>query len=207
MANPQSRRAPTPERMLDLYLHLARIAESQRRPTQRDQFLALAAGIAYKAGFPNYAEHCRTRLLLHNPDHMYKNFRSMKYALRAEDVRQYLRQLLRIYPVEKADYLLDKFRAAGYVGDHGYGLARTSDHHFVDRADHNYSTAPPRPKPKPTPPRREDEWTDFALPPARTYTTGGWSVSYGSYLCGLVFAFATGAVTGGVAMFLFWPFR
>lgn len=112
---------PSPEAMLDLYLHLACASEAQSKPLQRDKFLVLAAGVAHDAGFARIAEDCRNRIVAKNPNHILRNYGSMREALGSDDVRHYTHQLMRVYPFEKAEYLLHKFRASGYTGDHGYG--------------------------------------------------------------------------------------
>lgn len=119
---------PKPQVMIDLYLHLAKASEEQGRPLQRDKFLVLAARIAQKAGWEKVAEDCRRHVLKHNPNHILKRFPTMAEALESDDIRQYIRQLLRIYPFEKAEYLLDKFRASGYSGSHGYNWSVKQKH-------------------------------------------------------------------------------
>lgn len=113
---------PAPKVLLDLYLHLARASEEQNRVLQRDKFLVLAAGIALQAGYPSIAEDCRRRVLEQNPNHLLRNYATMREALASDDIRHYSHQLSRIYPFEKAEYLLDKYRASGYSGRHGYDV-------------------------------------------------------------------------------------
>jgi hypothetical protein len=116
----QTSSTPSAAVMLDLYLHLARASEQQDRPLQRDKFLVVASALAVRAGYPKISDDCRKRILSHNPNHMLKAYPSMREALKSDDVRQYATQLVRIYPYEKAEYLLQKFRAAGYNGSHGF---------------------------------------------------------------------------------------
>ena len=110
---------PTPEKLLELYLHLARASERRQR-AQSDKFLVLAAGMALRAGFLDIAEDCRRRVLERNPTHLLGRYANMRDAARSDEVRLHARQLSRIYPFEKAEYLLDKYRAGGYAGGHGY---------------------------------------------------------------------------------------
>lgn len=111
-----------------MYLHLARASEEQRKPLQRDKFLVLAGGAALEANFPRVAEECRQRLLADNPNHILRNFATMREAFESEDIVHYANQLLRTYPFEKAEYLLEKYRASGYSSGHGYGsLGSRSD--------------------------------------------------------------------------------
>lgn len=131
---------PTLEGMLDLYLHLAQASESQKRPLQRDKFLVLSVRIAHKAGFDRIAEDCRKRVLKNNPHHILKGYASVAEALKSEDIRYYTKQLMRIYPFEKAEYLLQRFRASGYEGSHGYGeLLRA-----ISATPSRQSAAPPK---------------------------------------------------------------
>lgn len=121
---------PAPAELLELYLHLARASEEQRKPLQRDKFLVLAGGAALEANFPRVAEECRRRLLADNPNHILRNFSTMREAFESEDIVHYANQLLRYYPFEKAEYLLEKYRAGGYSSGHGYGSiveSKTSD--------------------------------------------------------------------------------
>ena len=111
---------PEPRVMLDLYLHLSQAAEEQHHPQQRDKFLIMAASLADYADYPQIAEECRRKVLQHNPGHLLRDFPSMHEALRSRKVRRYARGLLRVYPFEKAEYLLHKFQMAGYSGHHGH---------------------------------------------------------------------------------------
>ncbi|MFO0947511.1 MAG: hypothetical protein U1D30_16565 [Planctomycetota bacterium] len=111
---------PAPETMLDLYLHLACASDAEGRPLQRDKFLILAAEIAHVSGYGGIAEQCRIRVLERNPNHMLKYFASMREALGSDEVRSYTRQLFRLYPFERAEHLLSKYRASGYTGHHGF---------------------------------------------------------------------------------------
>lgn len=118
---------PAPESMLDLYLHLASAADADARPIQRDKFLILAAGIAQTVGYAGIAEDCRLRVIENNPNHLLRQFATVREALRSSEVRYYIRQLLRLYPFEKAEFLLMKYRDGGYQGHHGYDSLHASD--------------------------------------------------------------------------------
>ncbi|QDU64473.1 hypothetical protein Pan216_53630 [Planctomycetes bacterium Pan216] len=100
---------PAPEELLDLYLRLADAAQEQQQPLQRNKFLVLAADAAGRAGLLAVAEDCRTKILAHNPKHILRQYPSMGEALASKDVRLYTRQLHRLFPFEKAEYLLSKF--------------------------------------------------------------------------------------------------
>ncbi len=97
----------TPYDRLGLYLHLARAAESRRRPLIRDQFLILAGTCASRLSLPTVAAACRRRVLDHNPRHLVGRWESFRDALGQTDFRQFLGQLLRTYPLEKAEHMLE----------------------------------------------------------------------------------------------------
>jgi hypothetical protein len=136
---------PAPRELVELYVHLASASEEQRRPLQRDKFLVLAASIAQGAGSIDVAEEFRYRILQNNPNHMLKAYGSMAEAMGSDDVRHYTHQLLRLYPFEKAEYLLHKFLAGGYSGRHGYGewLKRIPDKPGQAGAGARALSAPP----------------------------------------------------------------
>jgi hypothetical protein len=112
---------PAPEQLLELYLHLAKASEEQQRFGQREKFLVLAANVAAASGDSAAAEACRSAVVRNNPEHVLCKYESMNEALRSEDVVEYTHSLLRMYPFEKAEYLLDKYRSAGYGLEKGLG--------------------------------------------------------------------------------------
>lgn len=73
----------------------------------RDKFLVLAGTCASRLSLPTVAAACRKRILDHNPQHMVGHWETIREALAASDFRQYLGQLLRTYPLEKAEHMLD----------------------------------------------------------------------------------------------------
>lgn len=111
---------PAPEALLDVYLDLAYASEVHGKPTQRDKLLVLAAEVAQRAGFLKIAEDCRSRLLSSNPNHLFKDYVSTTEAFASDEVKTYTKQVARVYPFEKAEYLLDKYRVAGFTGHHDY---------------------------------------------------------------------------------------
>jgi hypothetical protein len=102
---------PAPETLLDLYLNLARAAEETAKPQQRDRFLFLAASAACQAGNIEAAEECRAAVLQHDPAHLFGNYPSVEAALEAPDGADLASMLVRMYPFEKAEFLLDQHRA------------------------------------------------------------------------------------------------
>lgn len=220
---------PAPAALLDLYLHLARASEEQSRVLQRDKFLVLAAGTALEAGFPKIAEDCRNKILAHNPNHILRGFSSMRDAAASEDIRQYSSQLLRIYPFEKAEYLLHKFRASGYRGNHGYAeltaVLKAAANAAIERKQ-GRRAEPDASGPKPqkgskgpranlkramenrnqsdeSPGETSEESTPLPLGAFADCSTP--SVPLGTFLCWLVFAFALGMAAGGFVVWYFFP--
>ncbi|HVJ81392.1 MAG TPA: hypothetical protein VNC50_10020 [Planctomycetia bacterium] len=102
---------PAPEALHDLYLNLARAAEETAKPQQRDRFLVLAASAACQAGDAEKAEACRTAVLQHDPAHLFGNYPTVEAALEAPDGADLANMLVRMYPFEKAEFLLDRHRA------------------------------------------------------------------------------------------------
>lgn len=117
---PQFLDVHSPEGAIDVFLHLARASRLDGRRMQEDKFLLLAGCAAQQAGYGDVAERCRALILDHSPTHMLRQYASMTEAASAEDVLRYAEQLRAIYPLEKADYLLVRLRAAGYEGDHEF---------------------------------------------------------------------------------------
>lgn len=110
-----------PEKVVDVFLRLAAAASVRRRTLQEDKFLVLAACAAQDAGYSDIADDCLARIKEHNADHMLGRHACMAQALQSEEVVEYTDQLRTIYPLEKAEYLLLKFRASECSEDHAYG--------------------------------------------------------------------------------------
>ena len=100
---------PAPSALLDLYLNLAKVSEDQHRPQHRERFLALAASAAFDAGDASAAEACRSMIVDANPMHTFRRFNSAAEALGATEVAEYIVSLRRLYPFEKAEFLLQKY--------------------------------------------------------------------------------------------------
>ena len=100
---------PAPRALLDLYLNLAKVSEDQHRPQHRERFLALAASAAFEAGDSPAAEACRSMIVDANPMHTFRRFNSAEEAMGAVEVAEYIVSLRRLYPFEKAEFLLQKY--------------------------------------------------------------------------------------------------
>src|SRR4051812_7238868 len=100
---------PAPSALLDLYLNLAKLSEEQHRPQHRERFLALAASAANDAGDAGVADACRSMIVDANPMHTFRRFNSAEEALGAVEVAEYILSLRRLYPFEKAEFLLQKY--------------------------------------------------------------------------------------------------
>ncbi len=97
---------------LALYLHLARASEVRRRPLVRDKLLVLAAKTAVEMRLEAVAEHCRAKILAHNPGHILRNYATMSAALEDESFRVFMKRLVQAYPRERAEHML---RSLGIV--------------------------------------------------------------------------------------------
>ncbi|QGJ69084.1 Hypothetical protein PBC10988_7500 [Planctomycetales bacterium 10988] len=96
-----------PKDLLGLYLNLARSSDIRNRSYVRDKFLVLAGVCASEIGLEQVAHHCRQKILDHNPGHLLRYYSSFEEAIQTERFDSYLNQLLRMYPLEKAEYMLD----------------------------------------------------------------------------------------------------
>lgn len=112
-----------------MYLHLARAAEMRRRILVRDKVLILAAAISQEMQMPAVAEHCRRKVLAHNPGHLAGRYPTVAEALISEEFAGYVNHLRRAFPLEKVEHMLaslniswDGERAA-YYSDEEYAAA------------------------------------------------------------------------------------
>jgi hypothetical protein len=96
-----------PIEILALYLHLATASEQRRRPHVRDRLLVIAATIAARCKLTRIAEHCKSKILAHNPHHLIGRWKSVEVALEDSDFLHLLRSVQRQYPQEKAERLLE----------------------------------------------------------------------------------------------------
>jgi hypothetical protein len=93
--------------ILALYLHLATASEKRYRPHVRDRLLVIAASIAARCRLTRIAEHCKSKILDHNPHHLIGRWESVEGALEDSDFLHLLRSVQRQYPQEKAERLLE----------------------------------------------------------------------------------------------------
>lgn len=91
---------------LALYLHLARASEVRRRPLVRDKLLVLAGKAAVEMRLFLIAEHCRSKILAHNPGHILRNYPTMTAALEDEAFGVFFKRLAQAYPRERAEHML-----------------------------------------------------------------------------------------------------
>jgi hypothetical protein len=95
------------DRILGVYLHLARASQLRLQPLQRDKLLALAGVQAESMGLEPIAALCRHKILAHNPQHLVGAWPTIAAALADERFLSYLKQLQRRYSREKAEHMLD----------------------------------------------------------------------------------------------------
>jgi hypothetical protein len=120
---------PQPDRLLGMYLHLARASEMRRQPMVRDKLLVLAGVTAAEMGLAEISAECRERVLSSNHWHLVRNWPTLGEALDDERFQVYFKQLSRRYSPEKAEYLLGRL---------GIDMARERDAYFTD---HEYAAA------------------------------------------------------------------
>lgn len=92
----------------DLYHQLADANAAQGRFQERDRFLVLAIDAAQQAGKTDLAEQWRQRLLQFNPHHLIKPYASFQEAVQSPNFGNYLQQLRRNFPPNKAQELLNE---------------------------------------------------------------------------------------------------
>ncbi len=104
----------------DLYLQLATASGQQGQRSAETRFLLLAGAAAEEAGLVSVAEGCRERIVQMNPDHALRRFTTVAEAMTHPEFASYVRELGEAYPAAKGDYLLERYRAAGFDGQHPY---------------------------------------------------------------------------------------
>jgi len=95
------------DRILGVYLHLARASKLRLQPLQRDKLLALAGVQAESMGLEPIAALCRHKILANNPQHLVGAWPTLGAALADERFLSYIKQLQRRYSREKAEHMLD----------------------------------------------------------------------------------------------------
>jgi len=91
---------------LGLYLHLVRASDLRQRPLVRDRLLVLAGVVAVELKLDLIAASCRGRILSHNRAHLLRRWPTMTEAIADEEFQQFVQQLWRRYPLEKAERML-----------------------------------------------------------------------------------------------------
>jgi hypothetical protein len=99
----------------DLYQQLADANATQGRFQERDRFLVLAIDAAQQAGRIDLAEQWRQHLLQLNPHHLVKPYGSFQEAVLSPNFGNYLQQLRRNFPPNKAQELLNELSRPAIV--------------------------------------------------------------------------------------------
>jgi hypothetical protein len=117
------------DRILGMYLHLARASQLRRQPMVHDRMLVLAGVTAAEMGLSDISAECRERVLLHNHQHLLRDWPTMDAALADARFQSYVKQLRRRYSPEKAEHLLQSLgvewvnERAAYYTDQEYATA------------------------------------------------------------------------------------
>jgi len=82
----------------------------RRRPLVRDRLLVIAAALAVDTRLPRIAALCRAKILEHNPGHMFRKWEAVEAATENPDFQTYLKQLVRRFPPEKAEQMLQSLQ-------------------------------------------------------------------------------------------------
>ena len=110
-------------RMLGMYLHLARASQARRQPMVRDKLLILAGVQAEEMGLDQISALCRHKILANNARHLVRSWPTMSAALADGAFQSYLKQLKRRYSPEKIEHMVDAL---------GIELGRERDAYFDD---------------------------------------------------------------------------
>lgn len=94
------------DRMLGVYLHLARASHLRRQPMIRDKLLILSGVQAQEMGLEPISALCRHKILAHNARHLVGQWPTLASALSADEFQSYLKQLGRRYSPEKCEHIL-----------------------------------------------------------------------------------------------------
>jgi hypothetical protein len=120
---------PSTDRVLGMYLHLARASQLRRQPMVHDRMLVLAGVTAAEMGLAGVSAKCRERVLAHNHQHLLRDWPTMDAALEDSRFQTFVRQLRRRYSPEKAEHLLQSLgvewvnERAAYYTDEEYATA------------------------------------------------------------------------------------
>src|SRR6478735_8207676 len=110
-------------RLLGMYLHLARVSQARRQPLVRDKLLILAGVQAEEMGLAQISALCRHKILAHNGRHLVRSWPTMNAALANDEFQTYLKQLKRRFSPEKIEHMVHSL---------GIELGRERDAYFDD---------------------------------------------------------------------------
>ncbi len=117
------------DRILGMYLHLARASQLRRQPLVRDRMLVLAGVTAAEMGLQDISAECRQRVLTHNSQHLLRDWPTVQAALADQRFQTYVQRLQRRFSPEKAEHMLDALgvewvnERAAYYTDQEYAAA------------------------------------------------------------------------------------
>jgi hypothetical protein len=117
------------DRMLGMYLHLARASQMRRQPMVQVKLLVLAGVQAEGMGLAEIAALCRHKVLAINARHLLRRWPTIQEALAAEPFQAYLKQLRRRYSGEKIEHMVQSLgiemgqERAAYFSDREYAAA------------------------------------------------------------------------------------
>src|SRR5438876_779743 len=95
------------DRLLGMYLHLARASQLRRQPMVRDKLLVLAGVQAQEMGLDTISALCRHRILTSNTRHLVRQWPTISAAVLDDRFQTYLKQLKRRYSGEKVEHMLE----------------------------------------------------------------------------------------------------
>lgn len=117
------------DRLLGMYLHLARASSRRQQPLVRAKLLVLAGVQAQSMGLDAIAALCRHKVLAQNPRHLVRKWPTIDAALGNESFRAHLKQLRRRYSREKVEHMMHSLgiemgqERAAYFSDLEYAAA------------------------------------------------------------------------------------
>ena len=111
------------DRLLGMYLHLARASDLRRQPMVRDKLLVLAGVQAQEMGLEPISALCRHKILARNARHLVRQWPTLTAALGDEPFQSYLKQLRRRYSPEKIEHMVHSL---------GLELGREREAYFSD---------------------------------------------------------------------------
>jgi hypothetical protein len=94
------------DRLLGMYLHMARASSMRNQPMVQDKLLVLAGVQAEEMGLCEISALCRHKILGHNARHLLRKWPTIGEALSSESFQTYLKQLKRRYSGEKVEHMM-----------------------------------------------------------------------------------------------------